>query len=205
MRQAYLLHTISLALGNVDMCVAYAADTIVYFRATLLVAPIAVPAIEKDSRAMVVAHADATNVSFGASSLMAPVVAPVVEGVDPDSVIPSAGAPAIRSSYERWREEEDMLFPGGLTRVLEAAIFHAADSLSPELKLCCSRSFRCRRVTDDLVAAFDAFAENQAEIICIVEGVPRLPPVCRIVVVASGIVSLLVKVFLLTCKWKRDD
>ena len=44
--------------------------------------------------------------------------------------------------------------------------------------------------------AFDAFASSQAESICMDEGVPHLPPIRRLVVVASGILSLLTRVFL---------
>ena len=54
------------------------------------------------------------------------------------------------------------------------------------------------------MADFDVFAESQAESICRVEGIHCLPPVRKILVADSGIVSLLAKVCLLTCAWKRD-
>ena len=105
-------------------------------------------------------YVDDTNVSFLASSLVVPVVAPAVEGFDTAPVIPGTGASAVLSTYEQWCEEEDLLLPGGSTRVLYAAIFDAEDSLSAKLKLYCPRSSWIRRVTDDLVATFDAFAES---------------------------------------------
>ena len=111
----------------------------------------------------VVAYADATNVSFQASSHVAPVVAPAVERVDPSPVIPGAGALAVCSTYERWRDEEDSLLLGGSTQILKAVIFDAEDSLAAELRLCCLRSFLVRCVADNLMAAFDAFGASQAE------------------------------------------
>ena len=84
----------------------------------------------------VMAFSDATNVSFWASSLVAHAVTPTIERVDLPPVIPSTGAPAVRTTYERWRDKEDTLLSGGLTWILEAAIFDAADFLVAELRLC---------------------------------------------------------------------
>ena len=55
------------------------------------------------------------------------------------------------------------------------------------------------------MAAFDAFAESRVESMCIVEGICHLPPVRKIVVADSGMISSLAKVFLLTFAQKRDD
>ena len=125
----------------------------------------------------VVDFSDYTNVSFRMSSLDDPAVAPVVERVDPPPVIPDAGTPAVCSTYERWSDDEDLLVPVSLARVLEAAIFATLDSLVAELRLCCPRSSQVRRVVDDLMVAFDAFAVSQAESICVVGRVPCLPTI----------------------------
>ena len=102
---------------------------------------------------MVVVHVDDTNVSFWVSLLVTPVIAPAVE-------ISSADAPAVLSTYERWRNKEDPLLPGGSTQILEASIFDAADSLVAELRLCYLRSSLVQYVVDDLMATFDVFAAS---------------------------------------------
>ena len=56
-----------------------------------------------------------------------------------------------------------MLWLGGSTQILEAAIWQAEDYLAAELLMHYPRCLCFQNIVDNLVAAFDEFAESRAK------------------------------------------